>query len=69
MLIFTNIVLENFNVLISKKVLILQLSTSLCLFLTKFVLLSRNKNDYKVFTLCPKKRGRFLVKDQVKVFF
>ena len=66
-LIFKNIVLENFNVLI------LELSASLCLFFTNFVLvfdkISRKRANYKVFALYPKKRSRFLVKDQVKAFF
>ena len=55
--------------------LILELSAykCLCLFFTNFVLvfhkISRKRAYYNVFAVCPKKRGRFLVKDQVMIFF
>ena len=55
-----------------KNVLILELRAYLYLLSTNFVLvfnkISRKCAYYKVFALCPKKRGRFLVEDQVKVF-
>ena len=54
-------------------VLILELSAYVCLFFTNFVLvfhkISRKRAYFKVFPLCPKKRDRFLVRDQVKAFF
>ena len=56
-----------------KNVLILELSVYLSLFFTNFVLvlhkISRKRAYYKVFTLCPNKRGRFLIIDQPKTFF
>ena len=56
-----------------KNVLILELRAYLYLLSTSFVLvfnkISRKCAHFKVFALCPKKRGRFLVEDQVNVFF
>ena len=59
--------------LLLRNVLILKSSADLCLFFTNFVLvfhkMSRKRAYYKFFTLCPKKRGCFMVKDLMKAFF